>query len=129
MDFLEELKKFIEKAFARSISDGKPRSIFDDKDGKEVYDYVIGKRDVTPESQAHLVVRRRIVNDAENTIKNFYYYIEKIDHKLANSPKYQILATDENFIGLKDLVDKVYSDILKSETQDQEGPTYPDEGF
>ena len=99
------------------------------KFGKEIYDYVIGERDVTPESQAHLAVRRRIFNDAENTIKNFYYYIEKIDHKLANSPKYQILATDENFIGLKDLVDKVYSDILKSETQDQEGPTYPDEVF
>ncbi len=129
LDFLEELKKFVEKVSAYSISDGKSRSIFDDEDGKEIYDYVIGERDVTPKSQAHLAVRRRIVNDAKNTIKNSTTTLKKIDHKLANSPKYQILATDENFIGLKDLVDKVYSDILKSETQDQEGPTYPDEVF
>ena len=142
LDFLKEFRKFFEKAFAYSISDGKSRSIFDDKDGKQVTDYV-GTTDVavailydehgegdilhssgrcndTAEFEKYYLKTEAIDDNIRKSWKNFHAYLQEIGERSDKSSKYRHLAENEDFIFLKDVIDKLYIIILKEEPRREE---------
>ncbi len=140
LDFLEELKKFVEKAFAYAISDDESRSIFADEDGNQVTDYVGKNNDVaaailydehgrgdihhggrgTAEFEKYYSNSEAIGDSMKKSMKNLHAYLQKIGEKSDKSSKYRHLAENEDFIFLKDVIDKLYINILKYEPSTEE---------